>query len=155
MDRGHMCPAGDNRWHWKAMQESFYTTNICPQNHNLNRGDWKELEEACRLWAKKEGKIYVVCGPVLYRQKHRTIGKKHKITVPEAFFKVILCTNSNPPKAIGFIYKNTSGNHPLDTYVNSVDEVERITGIDFFPALPDNVEKQVEAAYNLDLWKKE
>ena len=36
MDRGHMCPAGDNRWHWKAMQESFYTTNICPQNHNLN-----------------------------------------------------------------------------------------------------------------------
>ena len=122
-----MCPAGDNRWHWKAMQESFYMTNICPQNHNLNRGDWKELEEACRLWAKKEGKIYIVCGPVLYRQKHRTIGKKHKITVPEAFFKVILCTNSNPPKAIGFIYKNTSGNHPLDTYVNSVDEVERIT----------------------------
>lgn len=82
MDRGHMCPAGDNRWHWKAMQESFYMTNICPQNHNLNRGDWKELEEACRLWAKKEGKIYIVCGPVLYRQKHRTIGKKHKITVP-------------------------------------------------------------------------
>ena len=38
MDRGHMCPAGDNRWHWKAMQESFYMTNICPQNHNLNRG---------------------------------------------------------------------------------------------------------------------
>ena len=154
MDRGHMCPAGDNRWHWKAMQESFYMTNICPQNHNLNRGDWKELEEACRLWAKKEGKIYIVCGPVLYRQKHRTIGKKHKITVPEAFFKVILCTNSNPPKAIGFIYKNTSGNHPLDTYVNSVDEVERITGMDFFPALPDNIEKRVEATYNLNLWGK-
>ena len=56
MDRGHMCPAGDNRWHWKAMQESFYMTNICPQNHNLNRGDWKELEEACRLWQKKKGK---------------------------------------------------------------------------------------------------
>ena len=60
MDRGHMCPAGDNRWHWKAMQESFYMTNICPQNHNLNRGDWKELEEACRLWAKKEGKISAI-----------------------------------------------------------------------------------------------
>ena len=41
-DRGHMCPAGDNRWHWRAMQESFYMTNICPQHHNLNRGDWKE-----------------------------------------------------------------------------------------------------------------
>ena len=60
-DRGHMCPAGDNRWHWRAMQESFYMTNICPQNHNLNRGDWKELEEACRAWAQCEEGIYIVC----------------------------------------------------------------------------------------------
>ena len=152
MDRGHMCPAGDNRWHWKAMQESFYTTNICPQNHNLNRGDWKELEESCRRWAQEEGKIYIVCGPILYDQRHRTIGKKHKITVPEAFFKVVLCADSNPPKAIGFIYKNASGNHPLDSYVNTVDEVERITGIDFFPALPDEIEEKVEAEYDLKLW---
>lgn len=154
MDRGHMCPAGDNRWHWKAMQESFYMTNICPQNHNLNRGDWKELEEACRQWAQEEGRIYIVCGPILYDRKHRTIGKRHKVTVPEAFFKVVLCADSNPPKAIGFIYKNTSGNHPLDSYVNTVDEVERITGIDFFPALPDEIEKKVEATYDLRLWKK-
>lgn len=153
-DRGHMCPAGDNRWHWKAMQESFYMTNICPQNNNLNRGDWKELEEACRKWAEKEGKIYIVCGPILYNMKHEVIGKEHKIIVPEAFFKVILCTTSKPAKAIGFIYKNTAGNHPLDAYVNSVDEVERITGIDFFPALPDQLEKQVESSYNLKLWKK-
>ena len=152
MDRGHMCPAGDNRWHWKAMQESFYMTNICPQNHNLNRGDWKELEDACRLWTKKEGKLYIVCGPVLYRQKHRTIGRKHKVTVPEAFFKVILSTRNGHPKAIGFIFKNLSGNHPLKNYVNSVDEVERITGIDFFPALPDDVEKKVEAMQDLNLW---
>lgn len=153
LDRGHMCPAGDNRWHWKAMQESFYMTNICPQHHNLNRGDWKELEEACRVWAQKEGRIYIVCGPVLYRQKHRTIGKQHQVVVPEAFFKVVLCADSQPPKAIGFIYKNTAGNHPLDAYVNSVDEVERITGIDFFPALPDEVEKQVEASYDWGLWE--
>ena len=153
-DRGHMCPAGDNRWHWCAMQESFYMTNICPQNHNLNRGDWTELEEACREWAQREGKIYIVCGPILYRQRHKTIGREHRITVPEAFFKVVLCPTSNPPRAIGFIYKNTSGNHPLDQYVNSVDQVERITGIDFFPALPDEVEKKVEAEYDLGLWKR-
>lgn len=152
IDRGHMCPAGDNRWNKQAMIESFYMTNICPQDHNLNRGDWKELEEACRLWANKEGRIYIVCGPILYNQKHRTISKK-QIVVPEAFFKVILCMGKNP-RAIGFIYKNTSGNHPLDAYVNSVDEVERITGIDFFPSLPDDVEKRVEKQYNIDLWKK-
>ena len=137
------------------MQESFYMTNICPQHHNLNRGDWKELEDACREWAAKEGKIYIVCGPVLYKQKHKTIGREHRITVPEAFFKVILCPGSTPPKAIGFLYKNTAGNHPLDSYVNSVDQVERITGIDFFPALPDEVEERVEAECDLSLWPME
>ena len=153
-DRGHMCPAADNRWHWKAMQESFYMTNICPQHHNLNRGDWKELEDACRDWAEKEGKIYIVCGPILYKQQHQTIGREHRVTVPEAFFKVVLCTTSKPPKAIGFIYKNTAGNHKLDYYVNSVDQVERVTGIDFFPALPDQVENAVESRFDLSLWPK-
>lgn len=151
-DRGHLCPAADNKWDKQAMRESFYMTNVCPQNHNLNRGDWKELEESCRRWAQEEGRIYIVCGPILYDQRHRTIGKKHKITVPEAFFKVVLCADSNPPKAIGFIYKNASGNHPLDSYVNTVDEVERITGIDFFPALPDEIEEKVETEYDLKLW---
>ena len=152
-DRGHMCPAADNRWHWRAMQESFYMTNICPQHHNLNRGDWKELEDDCREWAEKEGRIYIACGPIFYKGKHRTIGHEHKVAVPDAFFKVILCADSRPPRAIGFIYKNTAGNHPLDHYVNSVDQVERITGIDFFPALPDDIEKKVEASYDLKLWR--
>lgn len=151
-DRGHMCPAADNRWHWRAMQESFYMTNICPQNHNLNRGDWKELEDACREWAEKEGRIYIVCGPIFYNGKHRIIGREHKIAVPDAFFKVILCADSRPPRSIGFIYKNTSGNHPLDYYVHSVDQVEHITGIDFFPSLPDEIEEQVEATYDLKQW---
>lgn len=152
-DRGHMCPAADNRWHWRAMQESFYMTNICPQHHNLNRGDWKELEDDCRVWAEKYGRIYIACGPIFYKRKPRTIGREHKVAVPDAFFKVILCADSRPPRAIGFIYKNTSGNHPLDHYVNSVDQVERITGIDFFTALPDEVEKKVEASYDLKLWR--
>ena len=153
-DRGHMCPAADNRWHWRAMQESFYMTNICPQNHNLNRGDWKELEDACREWAREEGSIYIACGPIFYKGKRRTIGREHRVAVPDAFFKVVLCTHSHSPRAIGFIYKNTSGNRPLDSYVNSVDQVERITGIDFFPALPDEVERQVEATYDLTLWRR-
>lgn len=150
IDRGHMCPAGDNKWKKKAMIESFYMTNICPQNHNLNRGDWKELEEMCREWARKEGKIYIVCGPILYNKKHKTIGK-HKVVVPDAFFKVILAMGKYP-KAIGFIYKNSSGNKPLNFYVNTVDEVERMTGIDFFPALPDEIENAVEASSNLEEW---
>lgn len=152
-DRGHMCPAGDNKWHWRAMDESFYMTNICPQHHNLNRGDWKELEEACRRWAAVEP-VYIVCGPIMYRTpKYGYIGKSFKIRVPDAFFKVVLTgLKSGKPKAIGFIYKNEAGNNKRDKYVNSVDDVERITSIDFFPALPDDIEKQVEASYKLSDW---
>lgn len=149
-DRGHMCPAADNKWSKKAMGESFLFTNMCPQNGNLNRGDWNEMEMACRKWAKKYGDLYIVCGPILYKGKHKTIGN-NKVVVPEAFFKVVLRTGDDP-QAIGFIYKNTSGNRPKDSYVNTVDEVERITGIDFFPSLPDDVEKKVEAECDLGLW---
>ena len=125
-DRGHMCPAGDNRWSGEAMKESFYMTNICPQHPNLNDGDWHELEQACRRWAEKD-KLYIVCGPILYKKA------------------------LNPP--IGKEYKNTAGNRPLDSYVNSIDQVERITGLDFFSALPDDVENKIEKEYDLKYWR--
>ena len=76
-DRGHMCPAGDNKWSAQAMEECFLFTNMCPQNHNLNGGDWNELEMQCRKWAKQYGEIYIVCGPILFRSAHKTIGKKN------------------------------------------------------------------------------
>ena len=150
-DRGHMCPAGDNKWDSEAMRQSFLFTNICPQAPGLNRGDWNEMENACRNWARENGDIYIVCGPILYKGRHKTIGK-HKVVVPEAFFKVVLCMRGTP-KAIGFIYKNGDGNRPKGDYVNSVDEVERITGFDFFQSLPDDVEKAVEATADLDEWQ--
>lgn len=150
-DRGHMCPAADNKFSKKAMEESFLFSNMCPQNGNLNRGDWNEMEMACRNWASKYGGVYVVCGPILYKGKHKTIGK-NKVVVPEAFFKVVL-REGKEPKAIGFIYKNTEGNRPKGDYVNSVDDVERITGIDFFSALPDDIENKIEAVADINDWQ--
>ncbi len=153
-DRGHMCPSADNRWHWRAMAECFYMTNICPQHHNLNRGDWKELEEACRRWAAREA-VYIACGPILYASAEpRYIGRAHRIRVPEAFFKVVLTgLESDRPRAVGFIYKNNAGNRRPSSYMNSVDEVERITGLDFFVNLPDEVETRVERAYDPADWQ--
>lgn len=153
-DRGHMCPANDSRWSGEAMKESFYMTNICPQHPNLNSGDWNELEQACHRWAEKET-VYIVCGPILYKKSQAEyIGKEHKVRVPEAFFKVVLTgVEKGKPRAVGFVYKNAKGNQPLDAYVNTVDEVERITGIDFFSALPDEVEAKVESEYNMKDWK--
>lgn len=153
-DRGHMCPAGDNKWSWKAMTESFYMTNICPQNRSLNSGDWNELEMACRKWAAVEP-VYITCGPILYdTPKYGYIGVQHKIRIPDAFFKVILTgLESGNPKAIGFIYKNEAGNNKRDKYVNSIDQVERITSYDFFSALPDDIEECIEQTYDLKDWR--
>ena len=150
-DRGHMCPAADNRWDRQAMDECFLMTNMCPQDHGLNAGDWNEMEMQCRRWAKEYGEVYIVSGPILYRGKHATIGKEHRVTVPEAFFKVVLCLKGTP-KAIGFIYRNTDGNRPKGDYVNSIDQVERITGFDFFHGLNKSVQDKVEKEADLGLW---
>lgn len=147
---GHMCPAGDNKWDMEAMRESNILTNICPQDGNLNTGLWNRIEQDCRKWAKKYGDVYVVCGPILLKGEHSKIGK-NKIVVPEAFFKVILRLNPEP-KAIGYIIKNNDGSKKRDFYVNTIDEVERITSIDFFPSLPDEIENVVESNSNLDDW---
>lgn len=148
--RGHMCPAGDNKWDAKAMQESNLLTNICPQDRGLNSGMWNRIEMDCRKWAKKYGDVYIVCGPIFLNKDHETIGA-NKVVVPEAFFKVILCLQGKP-KAIGYVVRNNGGTKKKDMYVNTVDDVERITGIDFFPALPDEIENEVEAYANLEDW---
>lgn len=148
---GHMCPAGDNKWDKDAMQESNLLTNICPQHSSLNSGLWNKIEQDCRKWSKKYGDLYIVCGPILYNRDHETIGSNN-VVVPEAFFKVILCLTGEP-KSIGFVVKNNEGKKGKDQFVNTVDEVERITGIDFFPALPDSIENEVEAYANLDDWR--
>ena len=149
--KGHMCPAGDNKWDEKAMKESNLLTNICPQDRSLNSGLWNRIEQDCRKWAQKYGELYIVCGPVLLNREHETIGP-NKVVIPEAFFKVILRLKPKPT-AIGFVVRNDEGKKKKDQYVNTVDDVERITGIDFFPFLEDSVENIVEASLNIDNWK--
>ncbi|MCF0207661.1 MAG: DNA/RNA non-specific endonuclease [Bacteroidales bacterium] len=147
-DRGHMAPAADMKWSKQAMEESFYTTNICPQNHNLNAGDWKELEEQVRDWAIKNDNIYVVCGPIMGNST-ATIGE-NGVAVPEAFFKVVLMQKDGSWRSLGFVFENKAGNKPLDTYTKSVDEIERITKLDFFHKLPDNIENKIEKNSSFD-----
>ena len=150
--RGHMCPAGDNKWDAEAMHQSFSLINVCPQDASLNSGLWNSIEIDCRKWAKIFQDIYIICGPVFYKQEHELIGK-NKVYVPEAFFKVVLCLNGEP-KGMGFVVKNKAGIKKKDLYFNSIDQVERITGIDFFPILPDEIENDVESKLDMDLWRK-
>lgn len=149
-DRGHMAPAADMKWDEQVMKESFYLSNICPQNPNLNGGVWKDLEEQVRELASQKGKILVVCGPIV-NDDSNTIGE-NKVVVPQAFFKVLLQEENDKIHTIGFIYENKSGRLPMSTYAMSVDEVEKITKIDFFPTLPDNIEKETEAHVDFSKW---
>ena len=161
-DRGHMCPAGDNKWDKEAMTQSFLFTNICPQNHGLNKYEWNDLEIQCRDWAREYGAVDIVCGP-LYSSKggrykvgssrepqQKTIGR-NKVWVPDAFFKVVLCRQGRP-KAIGFVYRNEGVKQLKTEAVRTVDEIEALTDIDFFPALDDEMENRIEASANLSDW---
>lgn len=143
-DRGHMAPAADMKWSKKAMEESFYMSNICPQNQKLNRDDWGDLEELCRSWARKYGTVYIACGPIYDQKQPKRIGE-HRVAVPDRFFKVVLIYNRKNPIAMGFLFDNKAHHQALQKYLVPVDSVEKVTGMDFFSKLPDNVENRIEA----------
>lgn len=149
-DRGHMAPAADMKWDEHVMKESFYLSNICPQNPNLNGGVWKDLEEQVRDLASQKGKIFVACGPIV-NDMSNTIGE-NKVVVPQAFYKVLLQEENGEIHTIGFVYENVSGRKPMSTYAMTVDEVENLTNIDFFPSLPNKIENKVEAEVDFSKW---
>lgn len=152
-DHGHLCPSGDNKWDREAMKQTFYLSNMCVQNSSLNQGPWEHLESTCREWAKKFKSIYIISGPVFKTKPIKTIGSG--LPIPDSFFKVVLCMDTDEPKAIGFIYDNSDpgDGDRLANHALSVDEVEIITGYDFFSVLPDELESKIESHYSLNEWK--
>lgn len=153
-DRGHMAPAGDMKWSRTSMRESFLMTNICPQAGELNRGAWQKLEEKCRQHAQADSAVVVVCGPVFRPgEAVERIGDTG-VAVPRQFFKVVLSPYTDPPVAIGFIMPNGRVPGGMQRCAVSVDSVEALTGHDFFSALPDDLERRVEAQCNFNRWSR-
>jgi len=152
-DRGHMAPAGDMKWSKEAMLSSFTLANICPQVKSLNTGAWKRLEEKCRVWAKADSAIYIVCGPVLNDSIREYIGDT-RVAVPKRFFKVILSPYSSPARGIGFIMPNDKVPGGMQACAVSIDEIEHITGHDFFSELPDSIEDLIEQQCDFHYWSR-
>lgn len=152
-DRGHMAPAADMKWSEKAMADCHYLTNMCPQDKRLNSGAWATIEKNARKWALKYGPLVIVCGPVLSDRLTRSIGVT-PVPVPERFFKVILAPHANPPMGIGFIMPNSYVEGGAQSTVVSIDDVEAVTGFDFFSELPDDIENEVEKQNKLRVWNK-
>lgn len=150
-DRGHLAPAGDMGWSAKSMAESFYYSNMSPQVPTFNRGIWEHAEELVRGWAKTYASVYVVSGPVLTKGLKR-IGP-NKVAVPQYYYKVILDYKDSESKGIGLVLKNGDDNGKLKDHFVTIDSVERMTGIDFFPSLPDNLEQTIESKAKVSDWQ--
>ena len=146
-DKGHMAPAGDMKWSQTAINASFYLTNICPQNHDLNGKDWHTLEKFVRDWAVKYGKVWVVCRPYVYANSYGTIGER-KVTVPDGFFKAILRQDGKSFYSIAFVFDNNSSRQPVKNAVVSENDVEALVGYDLFANLNDKIEDTVEEQAN-------
>jgi len=150
-DKGHLAPAADMGWSALTMKESFFFSNMSPQLPGFNRGVWKRLEELMRSWAIDNKAIYIVTGPLLSKGLP-TIGS-NGVSIPKYYYKVVLDYTQPEIHAIGFVLPNASSSASLNTFAVSIDEVEKQTGIDFFPALPDDQETKLEKEVCKSCWQ--
>jgi len=151
-DRGHLAPSADFRWSQKALSESYYYSNMAPQVADLNRGKWAELEGVMRgyMYRNEGTQLYVVTGPVLKDDLPIIERSVNKVSIPEQFFKVVL--DLDHQRAIGFLMENKKLHYPVEKYAVSIDEIEKLTGIDFFPNLADEIENVVEKQVEIKEW---
>lgn len=149
-DKGHLCPAGDRRFSKDAYDETFLTSNISPQNPEFNAGVWNALEQKVRYWAQKYDGVYVVTGGVL-KDDLEHIGSE-RVTVPKQFYKIVYDYQESKPKMIAFLMANENSTAPLHAFVVTVDSIQKLTGIDFFPELEDGLEQALETQSDIKAW---
>lgn len=147
-DKGHMAPRADMKWSAKALEESFFFTNVCPQDHEMNSQAWRKIEELTRRLARRYGAVYVVCGPVYTDYRHGTIGAAG-VQVPDAFFKALAVNTDKGMQTVGFLVDNDPQSFSPSHYAVSVDSVEVVIGRNLFP----KVDEAAESTYDLNVWK--
>jgi endonuclease G, mitochondrial len=149
-DKGHLCPAGDMEFDSNAYTDTFFTSNISPQLHDFNGGIWNRLEQKTRYWATKYDGVYVVTGGVL-QSSLPSIGQE-KVSIPKYFYKVLLDNSNGNYRMIAFLVPNKKSDQPLYEFVISVDQLEKMTGINFFPKLEDKTENSLEKSSDYKGW---
>lgn len=140
-DRGHLAPAADMKLNSEVMAESFYLSNMSPQVPAFNRGIWSQAEDWVREYVERHDSVYVVTGPV-FNDNKGSIGA-NAVTVPGYYYKIIYDPFPNPVM-LAFVIPNEKAVKELQQYRVSVDYIEAITGLNFFSALPDSLEVNLE-----------
>jgi endonuclease G len=149
-DKGHLCPAGDMEFEINAYNDTFFTSNISPQIHDFNGGIWNRLEQKVRYWATKYDGVYVITGGVL-ESNLKTIGQE-KVLVPNYFYKILLDNSDGQYRMIAFLVPSKKSDKPIYDFVVSVDSLEKMTGIDFFPKLENKTENRLEKSSDYKAW---
>lgn len=151
-DRGHMAPnyAIGRTYGPEAQRETFYMTNIIPQRPNVNRDQWRDLEQfIANDLAARYGTVLVFTGPLISEDMPKL---KNRVSVPSAMWMVITVRRgSGEYITAGFIIPQQAKNKDFRTYLVPVDKVEELTGLNFFPKLPDNQQHILEAPRNVRL----
>ena len=149
--RGHMCPNADNRWCQEAVNDCYFMTNMVPQSMMMNAGRWELLESLCRSWAKQFGAVYIACGPVPEKNMEvLPFNKKMRIGMPKQCFKVVMRHDSKEGyKAIGWIFNQDNTCRSM-----TIDEVEKMTGLDFFHNVPEKEERAMESKMEIKDWPR-
>ena len=151
-DKGHLAPCADMKWSEQAMLESFYFTNVCPQNHDFNEKDWQKLENKARNIARKKGSLYIVCGPLVTTNEYGKIGYNN-VTIPDYFFKAFLYKDAQGFHSIAYLMPNKYTGKAVDEFAMSVNDLEKIIGLDLYAQLEDSIEESIESQFSLSDWK--
>ena len=149
-DKGHLVPAGDMRFSEEAYRDTFLTSNIAPQNKEFNAGVWNRLEQKIRYWADKYEALFIVTGGILH-DNMITIGKE-EVAVPDYFFKIVVRAQNNAFVMIPFLVQKKKSDASLYTFATTIDEIERITGIDFNEKLTERIEEKIKKELSYKEW---
>lgn len=163
-DRGHQIPNADRNADPYSLMctQTFYVSNLTPQNSTLNRGAWADLETKVRDWTCSDT-LYVVTGAWWDKNPATVSNGKGEgaYPLPDYYFKAVVRTvkgnirtrgdllgnyDANQLKSIGFWVKNASGQGNAKQWATSVADLERKTGFTFFPSIPAAVKEQTETA---------
>lgn len=150
-DRGHMAPKADMKWSVQAYEESYFLSNVCPQNRAFNSGSWASTEKFARRIARKYGAVYMICGPIVSSNQYGTLGSC-RIIIPDAFFKAILIKKGESFSAIAFVMQNKPETQNLKECSMPVDELEQILGKDLFCNLDARIQDNIESVVNYSDW---
>jgi len=151
-DRGHMAASADFKWNRKALSESYFYSNIIPQNALLNQNAWNRLEMQIREWAIDNSELIIVTGPVLKPNLPKLPQGSFKVSIPEYIYKIVVDYFPPTHKAIAFLYPNKNVPYELEKHIVSIDSIEKLTDIDFFPKLNDSLENILEAQNDILLF---